>query len=222
MTARRGLILARKFRFGSKKGVPKRDTGRSDKTSSEFDTRIAPDPLTAVLPALAALGTIASIASINWVAQDKTAERAKMKRKASVGLRDLESCCLGLQEIFRRFARNPKVFTGEGGASAAPMKFGVHGQRVDQAMARLFQTMMNDIASMLVLASQNSFDVMCAVEDGEINAPEEVFFGFGEQQERLNSLLASRASLKDTVATGGDIATKLLGLVRQLKKHQTS
>lgn len=214
--------MARKFRFGSKRAVANRPGGRSSRAHSENDTRIAPDPLTAVLPALAALGTIASIASINWVGQDKTDERARLKRKPSVGLRDLESCCLGLQEIFRRFARNPKAFTGEGGPSSAPMKFGVHGQRVDQTMARLFQTMMNDIASMLVLASQNGFDVMCAIEDGEIDAPEDVFFGFGEQQERLNSLLASRATLQESVADGAEIAAKLLGLVRELKKHQVT
>jgi hypothetical protein len=46
------------------------------------DTRIAPDPFTAVLPALSALGAIASIAAVNWVAQDKTADRPKVKRKA--------------------------------------------------------------------------------------------------------------------------------------------
>ena len=197
----------------ARKPTPKRQP-------SENDTRIAPDPLTAVLPALAALGTIASIAAINWVAQDKTDDRAKLKRRPSVGLRDLESCCLGLQEIFRRFIRNPQVFAGEGGPKSAPMKFGVHGQRVNPDIARLYQTMMNDIASMMVLASQNSFDVMCAIEDAEIDAPEEVFFGFGEQQERLNKLLAARETLNQTVGTGADIADKLLALVRQLKKHQ--
>ena len=68
--------------------------------------------------------------------------------------------------------------------------------------ARLFQQLINDVASMLVLASQNAFDVMCAVEDGEINAPEELFFGFGEQQERLNKLIQARATLKASVDTG--------------------
>jgi hypothetical protein len=40
---------------------------------------------------------------------------------------------------------------------------------------------------MLVLAEQNSFDLMSAIEDGEINAPEELFYRFGDQQERLTS-----------------------------------
>ena len=43
------------------------------------------------------------------------------------------------------------------------MKFGVHGVRIDPAAARLYQQLVNDSASMLVLAAQNSFDVMCAV-----------------------------------------------------------
>ncbi len=183
------------------------------------DTRLSPDPFTAVLPAVAALAAIASIAAINWSGQDKTPDRAKSRRKAGTALKELETCCMGLAEIFRRFQRSSRLFGGEGGPSA-PLKFGVHGTRVNSDGARLFQQIMNDVASMLVLASQNTFDVMSAVEDGEINAPEDVYFGFGEQQERLNALLQNRASLKQVVDTGVDVADKLAGLVRELKKHR--
>ncbi len=187
---------------------------------AEGETRLAHDPFTAVLPALAALGAIASIATINWTAQERTPDRAKAKRKAGTALRDLETCCLGLQEIFRRFQRNPKLFAGEGAPASSPLKFGVHGPRVGTDAARLFQQLINDVASMLVLASQNAFDVMSAVEDGEINAPEELFFGFGEQQERLNKLIQARASLKASVDTGAEVALALTELVRALKKHR--
>lgn len=188
--------------------------------TAEADTRIAPDPLSAVLPALSALGAIASIAAVNWVAQEKTADRSRARRKAGVALRDLESCCMGLQEIFKRLHRNPKLFAGEGPAAASPLKFGVHGPRVDQSAARTYHQLMNDIASMLVLASQNSFDVMCAIEDGEIVAPEQLFFGFGEQQDRLNKLIQSRATLKLSVETGLAISDQLTGMVRELKKYK--
>ena len=187
---------------------------------SEVETRLAPDPFTAVLPALAALGAIASIATINWTAQERTPERSRARRKAGTALRDLETCCLGLQEIFRRFQRNPRLFAGEGAPASSPLKFGVHGPRVATDSARLFQQLINDVASMLVLASQNAFDVMSAVEDGEIDAPEEVFFGFGEQQERLNKLIQMRATLKASVDTGAEVALRLTELVRELKKHR--
>jgi len=186
--------------------------------SDPSDTRTAPDLFTAVLPAIAALGAVASIATINWAAQDKTPERAKAKRKAGTALRDLETCCMGLLEIFRRFRRNPRLFGGD--APASPMKFGVHGPRVTADDARAYQQGINDVASMLVLASQNAFDVMSAVEDGEINAPEEVFFGFGECQDRLNGLIQNRASLRATVETGHDVAEALINHVRELKKHR--
>jgi hypothetical protein len=191
----------------------------SRREPTEGETRLAPDPFTAVLPALAALGAIASIATINWTAQERTPDRARSKRKAGTALRELETCCLGLQEIFRRFQRNPRLFAGEG-AGSSPLKFGVHGPRVATDAARLFQQLINDVASMLVLASQNAFDVMSAVEDGEINAPEEVFFGFGEQQERLNKLIQARATLKASVDAGAEVAAKLTELVRELKKHR--
>jgi hypothetical protein len=186
---------------------------------ADADTRVPPDPFTAVLPALAALGAVASIAAINWSAQDKTPDRTKTKRKAGVALRDLETCCMGLGEIFRRFQRHPKLYCGEG-APSSPLKFGVHGTRVGTEDARLYQQLINDVASMLVLASQNAFDVMSAVEDGEIVAPEELYYGFGEQQERLNALFSSRATLKVAVDTGAEVADTLCRHVRELKKHR--
>jgi hypothetical protein len=182
--------------------------------------RIAPDPFTAVLPALAALGAISSIAAINWTAEERTPDRSKARRKAGTALRELETCCLGLGEIFRRFQRYPKLFAGDGAPGASPLKFGVHGPRVGPEGSRVFHQLMNDIASMLVLASQNTFDVMCAVEDGEIDAPETIYYGFGECQERLNKLLQTRAGLKQAVEAGAEISERLAVLVRELKKHR--
>jgi hypothetical protein len=209
-------------RFSRPTGAPNTmgDKKPVRRPEGEGETRLAPDPFTAVLPALAALGAIASIAAVNWTAQERTPDRARSKRKAGTALRDLETCCLGLQEIFRRFQRNPRLFAGEGAPASSPLKFGVHGPRVGTDAARLFQQLMNDVASMLVLASQNAFDVMSAVEDGEVNAPEELFFGFGEQQELLNKLIQARATLKASVDTGAEVATRLTALVRELKKHR--
>jgi len=192
-----------------------------DKTlASDADTRISPDPAAAVLAALAALGCIASIAAVNWVAQGKSPDRTKARRKAAFALKDLESCCLGLQEIFRRFQRHGRLFAGEGAAASAPLKLGVAVARISPETARQHQQLVNDIASMLVLASQNAFDTMSAIEDGEINAPEELFYGFGEQQERLNRLLLDRAPIRVAVATGGEVARRLTQLVQELKKHR--
>lgn len=186
----------------------------------DADSRIAPDPFAAVLPAIAALGAIASIATINWAARERTADRLRPKRKAVTALRELETCCLHLTEIFRRFQRNPKLFAGEGGQGSSPLKFGVHGPRVSIDSARLYQQAINDVASMLVLASQNSFEVMCAIEDGTVEAPEEIFFGFGECQDRLNKLIQNRATLKASVDTGAEVADRLAQLVRELKKYR--
>ncbi|MDQ8698536.1 hypothetical protein [Hyphomicrobium sp. LHD-15] len=187
----------------------------------DVDSRIAPDPFAAVLPAIAALGTIASIATINWAARERTADRMRPKRKAVTALRELETCCLHLTEIFRRFQRNPKLFSGEGAQGASPLKFGVHGPRVSPDSAKLYQQAINDVASMLVLASQSAFEVMCAIEDGTVEAPETIFFGFGECQDLLNKLIQNRATLKASVDTGTDVAERLTSLVRELKKYRT-
>ena len=206
--------VIKKDRWGRK---PKKPLARQ---SAPDDTRNAPDPFTVVLPALAALGAVASIATINWAAEEKTPERAKSKRKAATALKDLETCCLGLIEIFRRFAKHPELFYGDGGTKASPLKFGVHGPRVPADLARTYHQLINDVASMLVLASKNAYDVMSAVEDGEIDAPEVVFYGFGDCQDRLNNLIQSRATMKDSVATGLEVAQKLVILVREMKNHR--
>ncbi|MEM9026940.1 MAG: hypothetical protein AAGC70_01070 [Pseudomonadota bacterium] len=185
------------------------------------DTRIAPDPFIVVLPALSALGAVTCIAAVNWAAEDKTPERPKARRKATAALRDLESCCLGLQEIFRRFKRYPRLFAGEGASASSPLKFGVHGPRISSDEARIFQQLMNDTASMMVLAAQNAVDVMAAVEDGEVNPPEDVFYAFGEAQDKLNALIQDRATMKQTVETGAEIAEGLTVLVQKLKAYRT-
>lgn len=194
---------------------------RSPADSSDGDSRIAPDPFAAVLPAIAALGTISSVATINWAARERSGDRLRPKRKAVTALRELETCCLHLTEIFRRFQRNPKLFAGEGAQGASPLKFGVHGPRVSAEATKIYQQAINDVASMLVLASQSAFEVMCAVEDGTVDAPEEIFFGFGECQDRLNKLIQNRATLKVSVDTGAEVAERLTSLVRELKKYRT-
>lgn len=204
----------------TRKGSDKGKVPAKTSEPRETDSRIAPDPFTAVLPALAALGAIASIAAINWTAEERTPDRSKARRKAATAIRELETCCLGLSEIFRRFQRNPRLFAGEGAQGSSPLKFGVHGPRVGPDGSRLFHQLMNDVASMLVLASQNAFDVMCAVEDGEVDAPETLYFAFGECQDRLNKLIQNRATLKVAVDGGAEIAERLTQLVRELKKYR--
>lgn len=192
----------------------------SSSGSAPSDTRNATDPYAAVLPAIAALGAISSIAGINWAAQDKTPERAKARRKAGTALRDLETCCIGLTEIFRRFQKYPGLLGSDGASPNSPLKFGVHATRLTPDQARMFQQIINDVASMLVLASQNAFDVMSAVEDGEIDAPEQLYFGFGECQLKLNELLQSRATLKTSVDVGLAVSERLTSLVRDMKTYR--
>jgi len=183
-------------------------------------SRIAPDPCAAVLPALAALGAIASIAAVSWVAEDNPSEkRREAKRRAVVSVQELETCCLGLGEIFRRFQRHPDLFSDDVHSSTSPMKFGAQGGRAASATSALYDRLINDIAAMFVLASENACAVMAAVEGGELEAPDALFFAFGECQDELNRLLQDRSGLKHCIDKGVEIADRLTALVRELKKH---
>ena len=54
-----------------------------------------------------------------------------------------------------------------------------------------------------------------------MDAPETIFFGFGECQDQLNKLIQNRATLKVSVDTGVEVAERLTSLVRELKKYRT-
>jgi hypothetical protein len=184
--------------------------------------RTAPEPLTLVLPAIAALGAVASIAAVAWVAQDREGDRPRVKRRIDMILKDLETSCLGIAEILRRVKRGARQLGLDGPSGVTPLKLGASGGRVDAAGGPLYHQLVNDLATMLVLATQNSFDAINAIEDGEIEAPESVFFGFGEAQEKLNRLLMQRAGVRPCVDTSIEVAQQLASLVTQLKQYKTA
>jgi hypothetical protein len=104
-----------------------------------------------------------------------------------------------------------------GATSAAPLKFGLIGARVDTNQGHIYVQLVNDVATMLVLATQASFDATNAIEDGDLAAPETLIYKFGDAQARLTVLLSSRASLKTTVETALAIAEGLVVCVREMK-----
>ncbi len=184
--------------------------------------RAAPEPLSILLPAVAALGAVASIAAVAWLAEDRTTDRPKVKRRIDAILRDLETSCLGVAEILRRVMRHSPMFGLLGATSGAPMKFGLLGSRVDAQQGHIYVQLVNDVATMLVLATQASFEMTNAIEDGELNPPEALFYKFGAAQEKLSGLLANRASLKTTAEVGLAVAESLVATVRELKLHKAA
>jgi len=182
--------------------------------------RAAPEPMAIVLPAIAALGSVASIAAVAWLAEDRTADRPRVKRRVDVILKDLETSCLGTAEILRRVIRHSPMFGLQGATSGAAMKFGLLGTRVDAQQGQIYVHLVNDVATMLVLATQASFDATNAIEDGDITPPEALFYRFGEAQDKLNALMASRASIKASVETALMVAESLVALVRELKTYR--
>lgn len=181
--------------------------------------RVTPDPLAAVLPALAALGAIASIASVPWLVEAQQGRPGRPRRKVAAVIRDLENDCLRLQEIFKRLFRAFRAMGDERSITAAPFKFGLSAVKSDGDMQHYILSSIEDTGRVLPSVSANAFEVMCAIEDGHIDAPESLYFAFGEMQERLNRLLSERASLKGMVDTGLDTSVKLTGLVIELKRH---
>jgi hypothetical protein len=177
--------------------------------------RLPCDPAAVILPALSALGAIAAIAVIPFVGQERQPDRGRNRRKPSGILRDLETDCLQLQEIFRRLQRTLRSAPKAYAVAVSPLKFGLYG--IDLADASL----VIEIARVLGTAVRNTGDVMHTIEDGGIDAPEELCHRFGECQERLSKLVIERASVKVAIEEGLAIALRLTELVTELKHPAT-
>jgi len=185
---------------------------RKPATESQPD-RLPCDPAAVVLPALAALGAVAAIAVMPFVGQDRVPLAGRGRRKPSASIRDLETDCLQLQEIFRRLQRNLRSAPAGQAVASSPLKFGLFG--VDLASADLVA----EIARVMGAAVRDTGDVMRAVEDGGIEAPEPLCHAFGECQERLSKLIAERASVRLAIDEGLAVSLRLTELVQDLKRR---
>lgn len=174
--------------------------------------RLPCDPAAVILPALSALGAISAIAVIPFVGQERPPERGRHRRKPSAILRDLETDCLQLQEIFRRLQRTLRSAPKFHAIAVSPLKFGLFG--VDLADA----SMVVEIARVLGSSVVHTGDVMRAIEDGGIAAPDELCHRFGECQEQLSKLVIERASVKVAIDEGLVISIRLTDLVTELKR----
>ena len=188
-------------------------TVESRKPESErLSERLPCDPAAVVLPALSALGAIAAIAVIPFVGEERQPDRGRNRRKPSAAIRDLETDCLQLQEIFRRLQRTLRSAPGGQAVASSPLKFGLYG--VDLADVAL----VSEIARVLGASVRDTGDVMHAMEDGSIEAPETLCHSFGECQERLSKLVIERASVKVAIDQGLAISLRLTELVQDLKR----
>ena len=97
------------------------------------------------------------------------------------------------------------------------MKFGLLGTRVEPQQSQIYIQLVNDVATMLVLATQAGQDATNAIEDGELEVPEALLYRFGDAQNKLNTLLVDRASIKVSVETALAIAEALAVVVREIK-----
>ena len=88
-----------------------RETSETPDGAADGDTRIAADPVAVVLAAMAVLGVVASIAAVNWMAEERSPDRARTKRKAGAAVKDLERCCVGLKELFKRLHQQLDTFS---------------------------------------------------------------------------------------------------------------
>jgi hypothetical protein len=143
-------------------------------------------------------------------------------RKPSLVLRDMESDCLRILEVLRRLNRTLREHGGAKTLAATPFKFGLLGMPAGQQAQVLYRSIMGDVSRIGISAHANVVEVLCAVLQGSLDAPEEAFYGFGECQERINGLLAERRGLSAVVDGGVSVADALTKQVAGLKAFARS
>jgi hypothetical protein len=99
------------------------------------------------------------------------------------------------------------------------MKFGMHALAVPEHGQALYQSLLSAVSALLLRSGQHSHELMGAIEDGSLEPTDEQFQAFGEAQERLNELFATRAGLKTAIETGFDIAVQLTALLAAMRER---
>jgi hypothetical protein len=171
------------------------------------------------LPGLSVLGTIASLAALAWSAGEPPGTAVRGGRKASLVLRDLESDCLGMLEALRKLNRALREAGGAKTLAATPFKFGLLGSPSARESQSLYRALLADMSRLGISAHANVLEILAAVQQGLIEAPDEAFYGFGECQERLNLLLAERRGLSAVIEGCVAVADQLRRHVVALKAY---
>lgn len=178
-----------------------------------------PDPVAVVLPALAALGSIVSIAALGWVGRSGNTAPRRGRRNEGAVLKDLERDCRDLQDVFKRIVRGLPSLASGGGGTTLPMKFGMHAMAVPEHGQALYQSLLSSVSGLLLRAGQHSHELMNALEEGALEPTEAQFQAFGDAQERLNAIFVTRASIKVAIETGFDIAVRLTTVVGEIRER---
>ena len=185
----------------------------------ETAAHTGPDPVAVVLPALAALGSIVSIAALGWVGRDGSTPPRRGRRNAGAVLKDLERDCRDLQDAFKRIVRGLPALASGGGGTTLPMKFGMHALAVPEHGQALYLSLLSSVSGLLLRTGQHSHELMGTIEDGSLEPTEAQFQAFGDAQERLNAILVARASMKTAIETGYDIAVKLTTVLAEMRER---
>lgn len=183
--------------------------------------RLDPDPVSILLAALGALGSFASLAAYLGVQRDRTRERRRARRTvlrsiAAVreALEDIDQALLKLEKLMER-AGEP----GDPSALDAPAQFGSVNAFFDFFEFSAYQMLAQRVTRAFDTTIRETYEIMDAIEDGAIEAPQPLFAELRELQARLETLRTSQRRFGETLNATRHVTQSMARIADALEGH---
>ena len=186
--------------------------------------RLDPDPVSVLLAAIGALGSVASLAAYVEFRRDKDRQRSRARRSAIRAISSLREA-LGeidrsLSELERLIGRHDETLPpGRGPTLEAPARFGAAPPMFDFFEFSVYQMLSQRVTRAFDRCVADTYEVMDCIEDGAIDVPTEPLSELRDLQHRLNDLKSSERSLAEILAGTRHVAQAMRRIIDDFERH---
>ena len=192
-------------------------------TSSPAARRLDPDPVSIILAALGALGSVASLAAYLGHHRDKARQRTKARRTILRSLASLREAVSeierSLDELERLLGQYDRSKVSTRSVLKAPADFGGTPPLFDFFEFSVYQMIAQRVTSAFDRCVADTHEIMDGIEDGSLDVPADLFSELGELQSRLNTLRYERRSISEILSGIRHVAQKMLVIVEDLERY---
>lgn len=179
-------------------GVTKPPYKRPATSRGSADTRMAPDRSPPFFQHSRRWPPSPRLRRIHWAAQDEPRNGRRLAARPRPPCAT-STCCIGLTEISAASSAIRAPLRRRGRSRLLPAQTQASSVLAFRRWCPPVQQLVNDVASMLVLAAQEQLRCHVRRRGRRDRGPENIYFAFGDAQERLNKLIQGRATLKVSV-----------------------
>ena len=190
----------------------------------EAPRRLDPDPVSVLLAALGVLGSFASLAAYGGSRPERQRDRRRARRTV---IRSIAATREALEDVDASLERLERLIR-QGGAKDnsdravdylnAPVSFGSVNAFFDFFELAAYRTLAQRVTRAFDTTVRETFEIMDAIEDGAIEAPNDLFLELRDSQSRLETLRRSQRSFGDTIDATRAVTQRLTRIADDLER----